>query len=58
MFLKLKVTAKIKDGTIMAIEHKKLPIFGVQFYPESIATEFGQLLKTFLNKELKNIMII
>jgi anthranilate synthase/aminodeoxychorismate synthase-like glutamine amidotransferase len=46
----LKVTAKIKDGTIMAIEHKKLPIFGVQFHPESIATEFGhQLLKNFLN---------
>ena len=46
----LKVTAKIKDGTIMAIEHKNLPIFGVQFHPESIATEFGhQLLKNFLN---------
>ena len=32
----------------MAIEHKKLPIFGVQFHPESIATDFGhQLLKKF-----------
>ncbi len=46
----LKVTAKIKDDTIMAIEHTNLPIFGVQFHPESIATEYGhQLLKNFLN---------
>ena len=44
------ITAKIKDGTIMAIEHSKAPIFGVQFHPESIATDFGhQLLKNFLN---------
>ena len=47
------VTAKIEDGTVMAIEHTKLPIFGVQFHPESIATDSGhQLLKNFLN--LKN----
>ena len=44
------ITAKIKDGTIMAIEHSKAPIFGVQFHPESIATDSGhQLLKNFLN---------
>jgi anthranilate/para-aminobenzoate synthase component II len=47
------VTAKIEDGTVMAIEHNKIPIFGVQFHPESIATDSGhQLLKNFLN--LKN----
>ena len=47
------ITATIKDGTIMAIEHSKAPIFGVQFHPESIATDSGhQLLKNFLN--LKN----
>ncbi len=46
----LEVTAKTKDGVIMAIEHKKLPIFGVQFHPESIATEDGhKLLKNFIN---------
>ena len=44
------ITATIKDGTIMAIEHSKAPIFGVQFHPESIATDSGhQLLKNFLN---------
>ena len=43
------ITATIKDGTIMAIEHSKIPVFGVQFHPESIATDSGhQLLKNFL----------
>ncbi len=45
----LKITAKTKNNVIMAIEHKKLPIFGVQFHPESIATDYGHLLlKNFL----------
>jgi len=44
------ITATIKDGTVMAIEHSKIPIYGVQFHPESIATDSGhQLLKNFLN---------
>ena len=48
------VTATIKDGTVMAIEHSKMPIFGVQFHPESIATDSGhQLLKNFLNLNTK-----
>ena len=43
------ITASIEDGTIMAIEHTAIPIFGVQFHPESIATDSGhQLLKNFL----------
>ena len=37
----LKVTAKISDGTIMAIEHETLPIYGVQFHPEAILTQYG-----------------
>ncbi|MBD22390.1 MAG: aminodeoxychorismate/anthranilate synthase component II [Alphaproteobacteria bacterium] len=46
----LEVTAITKNKIIMAIQHKKLPIFGVQFHPESIATDFGhQLLKNFLS---------
>jgi len=46
----LKITAKTDKNIIMAIEHKILPIFGVQFHPESIATEDGhKLLKNFLN---------
>ena len=45
-----EITAEINDGTIMAIKHKKFPFFGVQFHPESIATESGhELLKNFLN---------
>ena len=44
------ITANIEDGTVMAIEHTMVPIFGVQFHPESIATDSGhQLLKNFLN---------
>jgi anthranilate synthase component 2 len=45
----LDVTAETEDGTIMGIMHKTLPIHGVQFHPESIATEHGHaLLKNFL----------
>tara|TARA_B100000989_G_C19495170_1_gene451668 strand:+ start:963 stop:1553 length:591 start_codon:yes stop_codon:yes gene_type:complete len=46
----LEITSETSDGTIMGISHKFLPIFGVQFHPESIATQHGhQLLKNFLD---------
>jgi anthranilate synthase component 2 len=38
----LEVTANVSDSTIMALEHKELPIFGVQFHPESIASKNGK----------------
>ncbi len=45
----LQVTATAADGTIMAIAHQRLPIWGVQFHPESILTEGGfELLSNFL----------
>ena len=46
----LEITAEIEDGTIMGIQHKDLPIHGVQFHPESIASEHGHaLLKNFVD---------
>jgi anthranilate synthase/aminodeoxychorismate synthase-like glutamine amidotransferase len=45
----LVVTATLDDGTIMAIEHRVLPVFGVQFHPESVLTGDGyRLLANFL----------
>jgi len=47
----LEVTAELEDGTIMGLQHKSLPIHGVQFHPESIASEHGHaLLQNFLNE--------
>ncbi|WP_343562681.1 anthranilate synthase component II [Kiloniella sp. b19] len=45
----LEVTAQTEDGVIMGVSHKTLPVHGVQFHPESIASEKGHdLLKNFL----------
>ena len=45
----LKVTAKTEDGIIMAVEHMKYPIYGVQFHPESVLTENGmKIVENFL----------
>jgi para-aminobenzoate synthetase component 2 len=46
----LQITAWASDGTIMGLKHRKHPSFGVQFHPESIATQHGKhLLKNFLS---------
>ena len=48
---RLRVSAWLEDGTIMGFEHADLPIYGLQFHPESIATQHGYaLLKNFLAK--------
>ena len=45
----LSVTAETDDRLVMAISHERLPVHGVQFHPESIASEHGHLiLKNFL----------
>jgi anthranilate synthase component II len=49
----LEITAQTEDdGTVMALRHRRHPIHGVQFHPESILTREGQhLLRNFLNVE-------
>ena len=45
----LMITAETADGEIMGIRHKNMPIFGIQFHPESIMTPVGKrILRNFL----------
>ena len=45
----LETTAETAEGEIMGLAHRELPVYGVQFHPESILTQHGkQLLKNFM----------
>lgn len=47
----LEITAALEDGTIMGLQHRDLPLHGVQFHPELIRSEHGHaLLQNFLNE--------
>ena len=51
----LEITSRSIEGEIMSIQHKKLPIYGVQFHPESILTEHGKdILSQFLKIRTRN----
>ena len=46
----LIVNAKLTDGTVMGIEHSVYPVYGVQYHPESIKTDYGEIIiKNFIN---------
>lgn len=47
----LKVTARADDGTVMAVEHREFPVYGLQFHPESILTPDGnKMIRNYLNR--------
>lgn len=49
----LHITATTQEGMVMGVQHRELPIYGVQFHPESILTPCGdQLLKNFMQLEV------
>jgi anthranilate synthase component II len=46
----LEISAESDEGLVMGVEHRDRPVFGVQFHPESIASEHGrQILRNFLD---------
>ena len=53
----LEVTAKSEEGVAMAVEHKSKNIFGIQFHPESIFTEYGKnMIRNFLSIEVSETL--
>jgi len=47
----LKITAETSDGVVMGVRHKKLPIEGIQFHPESVLTNEGEnIIKNWLRR--------
>jgi anthranilate synthase/aminodeoxychorismate synthase-like glutamine amidotransferase len=54
----LEISAKTPDGVIMGVRHKKYPIEGIQFHPESILTTEGpKIVRNWLRMELKEVKV-
>lgn len=51
--VELRVIAELESGLVMGLQHESFPVFGIQFHPESIATENGiRIIENFLRIEL------
>ena len=50
----LRVTARAKDGEVMAVEHTRYPVYGVQFHPESVMTPEGIMIMKNFMEAVKN----
>ncbi|MCC8196955.1 MAG: aminodeoxychorismate/anthranilate synthase component II [Ruminococcus sp.] len=49
----LRIIAESDDGTVMAVEHRDAPTFGIQFHPESIMTPMGkEIIENFIKTEV------
>jgi anthranilate synthase/aminodeoxychorismate synthase-like glutamine amidotransferase len=54
----LEISAKTPDGVIMGVRHKKYPIEGIQFHPESILTTEGpKIIRNWLRMEMKEVKV-
>jgi anthranilate/para-aminobenzoate synthase component II len=48
----LIITAEMRDGSIMGLRHRKYAVWGLQFHPESVATEYGlEIIRNWLREE-------